>query len=532
MSKRISRRDFMKLSGAAAGMFLTAGGLGQLAPLRAQEGQALASHITIGNTSIQPNLSPFFQAYFQARQIYDTLIETSATGELLPGLAVEWNRAEPTVLEMRLRDDVFFSNGERFTAASVAFTMNHLMTVGMSNFGAYQIPLTDLNLIPIFSPTGDMLAPPLFDSESIEIIDDTNLVIRTTRPDPILEKRLSRLFILSEQYMAESDGDLTNGAVGTGYFRVADWVPGERIDFETWDGNWRGDLPLQTATYVAVGELRTALLAGDIDIAQSLPPDVARTMVDSGEFNVTTKPGLSTEIVRFFPENNEALQDVNVRRALNLAINKEEYNAIIRAGFGSPTTGQLLQPGVEGYNDDLTGFAYNPDEARRLLSEAGYANLELSLGAPNTVRTDAETVAGYLEAIGVRVTLETPDSGSIISELITGTERSMIMAGAQYSTLGDWTQAMVAIDPTTLPPGAPVEFPNERFNELNQQIKLADDAEERNALIRENAALMRDEAAVLFLSWVDYYFVHSPQVTSMALNLDNSPQIHSIRKVL
>ncbi|NDJ60578.1 MAG: ABC transporter substrate-binding protein [Chloroflexi bacterium] len=528
MSNGISRRDFIKLSGATAGMFLTARGLGQFAPVLAQEDAALATHVTIGNTSIQPNLSPFFQTYFQARQIYDTLIETNAAGDLLPGLAAEWNRTEPTVLEMRLRDDVFFSNGERFTAASVAFTMNHLMTVGMANIGAYQIPLTDLNLLPLFSPTGEMLAPPLFGPDSIEVIDDTHLVIRTARPDPILEKRLSRLFILSEQYMTESGGDLTSGAVGTGYFRVADWVPGERIEFETWEGNWRGNFPLQTATYVTVGDLRTALLAGDIDIAQNLSPDVARVMVDSGEFAVTSKPGLATEVVRFFPETTPALQNPDVRRALNLAVNKEEYNAIIRAGFGRPTTGQLLQPGMDGYNETLEAFPYDPAEAQRLLSEAGYANLELSFGAPNTLRADAEAIAGYLEAIGVRIRLETPDTGTIISEMLTGTERNLILAGAQYSTLGDWTQAMIAIDPTTLPPGAPVEFDNARFVELNQEIKLAQDADTRNALIRENAALMRDEAALLYLSWVDFYFVHTPQVVAMTLNLDNSPQLFSI----
>jgi ABC-type transport system substrate-binding protein len=155
----MSRRDFFKMSAAAAGLGLM-GYAGLRLPQPAHAQPALASHVTIGNTSIQPNLSPFFQAYFQARQIYDTLIETNAAGELLPGLAVEWNRVEPNLLEMRLRDDVFFSNGERFTSASVAYTINHLLTVGMQNFGAYQIPLTDLNMLPLFSPTGQMIATP------------------------------------------------------------------------------------------------------------------------------------------------------------------------------------------------------------------------------------------------------------------------------------------------------------------------------------------------------------------------------------
>lgn len=527
----LSRRNFLRLGGvAAAGLAL--GPTGLLRPgLAAQSDAALASHVTIGNTSIQPNLSPYFQAYFQSRQIYDTLIETTADGQVVPGLAVEWNRAEPTVLEVKLRDGVFFSNGERFTSASVAFTMNHLMTVGMANIRDYQIPLTDLNLLPVFGAGGTMLAPPLFGADAIEIIDDLNLVIRTTRPDPLLEKRLSRLFILSEQYMTESEGNLATGAVGTGYFRVASFVPGERIEFETWEGNWRGSYPIQTATYVVVGDPRTALESGDIDIAQSLSPDIARLLVDSGAYVATSKPALSTEIIRFFPANNPALQDVRVRRALNLAFNAEEYAEFIRSGFGSPTTGQLLQPGMDGYNDALTGYPYDPDQARALLAEAGYPNLDLTLGAPNTVRAEAEVVASYLEAVGVRVSLETADTGTIILEMLTGTQRHMIMAGAQYSTLGDWSQAMVALDPTTLPPGAPVEFDNDRFVELNQAIKLAPTAEERNALIRENAQLMYDEAAVLFMAWVDFYFIHTPAVRSLTLNLDNSPQIFSIEKL-
>jgi len=535
MSSRIhtiSRREFLKLGGAAtAGLALMQAGLLRPGVASAQSDAALATHVTIGNTSIQPNLSPFFQAYFQARQIYDTLIETTADGQLAPGLATEWNRLEPTVLELKLRDDAFFSNGERFTSASVAFTLNHLMTVGMTNIRDYQIPLTDLNLLPVFGANGQMLAPPLFGPESIEIVDDTTIILRTTRPDPLLEKRLSRLFILSEQYMAESEGNLVTDAVGTGYFRMTEFVPGERLELETWDGNWRGSYPIQTATYVAVGDPRTALEAGDIDIAQSLPPDIARLLIDSGAYNVTSKPALSTEIVRFFPQTNPALQDANVRRAVNLAVNKEEYNEFIRSGFGRPTTGQLLQPGMDGYNESLEGFPYDPDEARRLLAEAGYADLELSFGAPNTVRAEAEIIASYLEAVGIRVNLETADSGTIIREMITGTERNMIMAGAQYSTLGDWSQAMVAIDLTTLPPGAPVEFDNERFVELNQAIKLATDEETRNALIEENAELMYDEAAVLYLSWVDFYFVHTPAVRKLELNLDNSPQMFSIEKL-
>ncbi|NDJ84908.1 MAG: ABC transporter substrate-binding protein [Chloroflexi bacterium] len=525
MSGKMNRRDFLRLTAATAGALATGyTGYAATSPQQALASMArrqnLASHVTIGNTSIQPNLSPFYFTYFQSRQIYDTLIEVTADGQLIPGLATEWNRVDPQTLEITLRDDVFFSNGDRFTARSVAYSLEFLMTVGVENVAQYAIPLTDLVLFPPqFS---------LFNNESIEIIDDTRMLVRTTRPDPILERRLSRFFILSEQYMSDTDGDLVTQAAGTGYFKVAEFVPGERIDFETWEGNWRGEYPIQTATYVRVGDLRSALESGDIDIAQNLPPDVARSMADSGDWNVSSKPSYATEIVSMIPSTHEALQDERVRRALNLAIDNEAYNEVILSGFGTPTTGQLLQPGMDGYNPDLEGFGYDPEEAIRLLREAGHANLELSMLAANTIRTQAEVIASFLESVGVRINLETPDSGTVISEVRGGTEKNLILWNAFYTTLQDWSQAMVGL--VNQAPESQRHIDSDEFYALNAQISMATDKETRNELIRQAAQLMHDEASLIFLSWVETFYVHSKDIESVPFNLDNSPQIYAIEK--
>jgi len=520
MSNQLSRRNFLKLGAAAAGVFAT--GQAFSAPQHALAGalnsQTLASHVTIGNTSIQSNLNPFYFTYFQSRQIYDTLIDVSATGELIPGLATEWNRVDPQTLEITLRDNVLFSNGEQFTADSVAYTLNFLRTVGVNNMGTYAIPVTDLVLFPAFIS--------LFDDNSIEVVDDTHLVVRTTRPDAILEKRLSRLFIISEQHMTETDGDLVTNAAGTGYFRAAEFVPGELLELETWDGNWRGSHPIQSATYVRVGDPRAALESGDIDVAQSISPDVARTLVDSGNWVVTSKPALGTEIVSMIPDTHEALQDERVRRALNMAIDKVAYNEIIQGGFADPTTGQLLQPSMDGYNENLEAFPYDVAEARRLLEEAGYTDLTLTMAAPNTLRAQGETIASFLEAIGVNIELETPDSGSLIAEVTGGTDRNLILWNAYYTTLQDWSQAMVGLAPGS--PGAQRHFDNDDFYGLNMQISLAGDLETRNDLIQQAATLMNDQAAVIFLSWQQFYYVHTPKISALPLNLDNSPRLYAV----
>lgn len=516
MRNNMSRRDFLKLGAVSSAITLGGNILTPfISAADALKQQNLASHVTIGNTSVQANLNPYGFIYFQARQIYDTLIDVTADGQLIPSLATEWNRVDDQTLEIKLRDDVFFSNGEQFTSNSVKFTIDFLRSQIAENFFAYFVPISDLVLGP---------PSPLFDDDSIEIIDDYNLVIRLTRPDAILEKRLSRLFVLSEQYMTESGNDMSSGAVGTGYFRIADFAPGERIDFETWEGNWRGSLPIQTATYVTVGDLRTALESGDIDIAQSLPPDIARDLVDSGDWLVSQQPALATGIINLIPDTHPAMDDPNVRRALNLAINKQEYNDIILAGFGVPTNGQLLPPGFDGHDESLEGFPYDPEEARRLLSEAGYNNLQLSMLAPNTARVQAEALTAYFQAVGVNVALETPDSNTVISEVSNRTDFNMVFWDSNYVTLGDWSQAAI---PFTFSPNQP-HIGNERFYELNSQIVTAGDPVERTQLIQEVARLMNEEASVVFLSWKDFYYIHTPRIQSVPFNLDTSPRIYAI----
>jgi peptide/nickel transport system substrate-binding protein len=516
--RQFSRRDFLKLgvAGATATVWGSFAG-SYIAQDENLQSNNFASHVTIGNTSIQANLNPFGFIYFQARQIYDTLIETTADGQLIPGLATEWNQVDPQTLEVQLRDDVFFSNGERFTARSVQFTLEFLRSQIADNYFTFYVPITDLLLAP---------PNPLLDGESIEVIDDTRLVVKTTRPDPILAKRLSRLFILPEEHMTTSENAMTTDAVGTGYFKIADFVPGERIDFETWDGNWRGDLPIQTATYVTVGDLRTALESGAIDIAQSMAPDIAREMASSDEWRVSENPALATGIIDMIPDTHPALQDVRVRRALNLAINKEEYNDIILAGFGTVATGQILPPGFDGYNDELEAFPYDPEEARRLLDEAGYSDLSLSLFSPNTTQAQAEAVAGYFRAVGIDIELDLLDSNAVINEVRSGTEYNLLLWQSNYVTLGDWSQA---VNPFTIPALVQPHIDNDEFYELNDQITAAETVEERTELVQEIAELMYEDASVVFLSWESFIYVHTSRIEAVPFNLDTSPRMHAIR---
>src|SRR5947209_13462536 len=132
---RTSRREFLALGlGAGAAAALAACGAGERAPTQGGSGASgrLADSVTLGVLTIADTLDPHgnlsYSQFLADRQIYDTLLTFDDRGEqLVPQLAAEWQRIDPLTVELKLRDDVKFSNGEDFTADKVVFNVNRLL---------------------------------------------------------------------------------------------------------------------------------------------------------------------------------------------------------------------------------------------------------------------------------------------------------------------------------------------------------------------------------------------------------------------
>ncbi|GGG36497.1 ABC transporter substrate-binding protein [Caldovatus sediminis] len=375
--------------------------------------QTLTMAVGAPVTSLDPHYHQLSPNNAVADMIFDRLINTDNLSRMVPGLAVEWRPVGPTVWEFRLRPGVRFHNGNPFTAEDVAFTIQRVPNVpnSPSSFAAYVRPI-----------------------QGVEIVDPLTIRLRTASPAPLLPQDLTNVRILdreTHENAATEDFNAGRAAIGTGPWRVVQHRSGDRIEFERNDGYW-GDRPaFQRVNYrmITNDAARTAaLLAGDVEFIDQVPTsDLARLR---GDQRVTLSEITGLRLIFLgldhlrapnedspFVTGNDGrplgrnpLRDVRVRRALSIAIDRQAIVERVMEGAATPA-GQFLPPGVFSHVPELGPPRYDPQEARRLLAEAGYPDgFRLTLHSPNDRYINdsriAQAIGQMWTRIGVRTAVE------------------------------------------------------------------------------------------------------------------------------
>jgi peptide/nickel transport system substrate-binding protein len=259
-----------------------------------------------------------------------------------------------------------------------------------------------------------------------KVVDDQTVEISTKDPNPIFDRWLVLMRPHEPVYFDEvGNKGFTNAPIGTGPFRVTSWTD-NRMEAAAFKGGWRPpkvdrivieSLP-ETPTRVG------AVLSGQVQIAWSLGPDDIDKLKAAGMQAVVT-PGDDIVVVKFtnLPNRTEGdlkpLLDTRVRQALNYGVNREEFvrnvlrGLTVPAGQGGPRSGF-------GYQADLGPYPYDPERAKRLLSEAGYGNglkIKIELLPTSTEYTDTgQFVANDLKKVGVDVELRVTSLAEFLSK--------------------------------------------------------------------------------------------------------------------
>ncbi|MBR0645786.1 ABC transporter substrate-binding protein [Plastoroseomonas hellenica] len=377
--------------------------------------QAQTLTIAVGApvTSLDPHYHQLSPNNAAADMIFDRLVNTDERSRQEPGLALEWRAVEPTVWEFKLRPNVRFQNGSAFTAEDVAFTLGRLPNVpnSPSSFAAYSRPI-----------------------QRIEIVDPLTIRFHTAEPYPLLPLDMTNVRILDRETHERStteDFNAGRAAIGTGPFRVVSHRMGDRIELERNDTYW-GERPAYARVnyrMVTNDAARTAaLLAGDVDLIDQVPTsDLARLRQDQ-RVSISERVGLrlifigldhlraANENSPFITDNNgqplgrNPLQDVRVRRALSMAIDRRAIVDRVMEGAAVPA-GQFLPEGTYGFVPNLPPVAFDADGARRLLAEAGYPQgFRITLSSPNDRYINdariAQAVGQMWTRIGVRTAVD------------------------------------------------------------------------------------------------------------------------------
>jgi len=389
---------------------------------------AAGSTLKIGLSSEPTSMDPH---YHQATpndamtsHMFETLVGQNAKMDLIPRLATAWKAVDDTTWEFTLRDGAKFSNGQPFTAQDVIFTFCRVMNNEQSIGGSYPA------IVQKFA--------------NVEARDGNKLIIKTLKPYPLLPNDLTRTGMLWSGIVEHGPitfdlknkcgvtgpwptvADFNNGrdVIGTGPYTLKSYVKGTGIELTRNDAYW-GDKPAWQAVKLipvpAAGPRLTGLLAGDFDLIENpAARDVKRISETPGfghvitpsvrvvyfQFDVARSPSPTVKAA----DGKNPLQDVRVRRAISMAIDRKTIAARIMDGAATPAN-QFLPDGMFGTLPHPPELKYDPEGAKQLLADAGYPNgFELAISSTNDRYINdaqiSQAVAQYLSRVGIKTTVD------------------------------------------------------------------------------------------------------------------------------
>jgi peptide/nickel transport system substrate-binding protein len=361
----------------------SAGGSGdaaaQAAPEEAADRSAeLTFAYSTGVNSFDPHTTPAFSGdQLYMRPVYDRLFtigrDDDGNTALVPQLATGYEYgADGTSVEVQLRDDVTFQDGEPFNAEAVKANIERAL--GPDSTIASQLPTV----------------------ERVEAVDDTTVVFHLNLPDPALPWALANNTTGYMVSPAAFDSDLATEPIGSGPFKLVSFAKDGDVVYERWDGHWDEDaalvqkltistIPDENARYNGTrsGQIDATFLAAPLD-AESKSLESEGYHWDQALSPVTVGVLMNSDLPPF--------DDVRVRQAVSMAVNRSELSETLMNGINPPVY-QVVAPDFLGYDPALDEDPYDPDAARELITAAGADGATVELIQPTTAPQDALAVA-------------------------------------------------------------------------------------------------------------------------------------------
>jgi peptide/nickel transport system substrate-binding protein len=456
-------------------------------------GKTLVIAITQTTVQLDPSIAGS-NGYGDIIPINENLYEgltryAPGTAELEPALAESWTASEDGLTyTFTIRPGVTFHDGTPLDAAAVE-----------TNF----VRQIDENH-PLHAE-GQVYAGIIFaDVESVVATGDLELAITLGRPVSLLPARLSVFAagIASPTALETYGADYSQNAAGTGPFRLESWTRDAELVFVANEEYWGGRPALDRVIWRTIAEdtvKLTELTTGGIDVANQIDFRDIETVENDPNLQVVTGPFWN---VQFLGMNQTVapFDNLQVRQAIQHAINKQNIADVVF--YGNYTLGGgPIAPGVPGYDESLAGvYAYDPDQARSLLEQAGVG--EVSFDLYN--RTNAfwpilgQLIQADLEAVGITANLVSLDDAEFFAQLGTGETPAF---------LNDWTwdngdPDNVMYSLYTAPRAETrLGYANERVNELNTLAQEEADQATRLEYYAEAQQLIVEDAINVILGY-------------------------------
>jgi peptide/nickel transport system substrate-binding protein len=410
--------------------------------------------------------------------VLETLVKIQSDSSIAPLLAQSWTvTPDNKTWAFKLRPGVSFHNGEPFSAATVKFAFERAAAADSLN----KDKAVFTNIVNIAA------------TDPLTVV----ITLKNTNPDFLFQIGQATAVIVEPKSVASN----ATQPVGTGPFKLESWAKGSALVLARWDG-YRDvkTVALKRVTIRFISDASAqvaALLAGDVDLFPRVAAARSLNQFKADKRFQVLIGGSRAKTIVAINNKRKPLDDVRVRRAIALAIDRQQVVLGVAEGFGAPI-GSFYVPGAPGYVDLTNVNAYNPDKARALLKDAGITTpLELSLKLPPVpyARQGGEVIAAMLAKVGIVAKQEAVEWAQWLEGVYKQKAYDLtIISHVEPLDFGNFAR-----------PGYYWNYDSPKFNALWDKINATADTAQRNVLLAEAQRLVADDAVAAYLyqpTWI------------------------------
>ena len=492
---------------------LTVGGAGTLAGIPAwADGNTVVMGVESDFSRLDPHASRTWNTFMVVRHIFESFVEEDLTKgpdvapAIVPALAESWDISpDGKSYTFHLRKGVQFHDGTPWNADAAKFNLDRMTN---KNF-------------EFFQPVSPGLMGWMWqDLDSYQVVDEYTFKINLKQPNAEFLRRLTSggsgapRMISPTAVKTYGNDKIEQHPIGTGPFKFVERVVGEKLVIARNDNYWNearkpkaDQIVLRGIPEVATREL--ALVGGEVDVIGTPSPDSLDFLKQQGIQIVTGKS--PTIYVMWINLKDPHFKDVRVRKAMCMAINRDDMAKYQRKGLATPSYG-ILNLGGPGYDPAYKDCEYDPAGAKKLLAEAGYPDgfttrMDWTFGAGADVNTkgDGEWLQRDFEKVGIKATIEMFDNNTFWDMMSKGMRDGTGLTSASWGeSTFSWLDQMVTT--TALPPNCCNSgyYNNPKIDELLAQARGAATPADLDAKLHE----VRDVIAK-DMAFTSYYTANS-----------------------
>lgn len=427
--------------------------------------------------------------------VYDTLLRMESDTTIVPNLAESFEYNEDrTVLTLKLREGVTFTDGTAFNADAVKANVEHLKAG------------TGQNAVMVSSV------------DDVVVVDDLTAELHLNAPNPAMLTYLTLAAGAMGSPTAIVKPEIAGEPVGSGPYMldVAQTEPGVSFTYVRNPDYWDSDaFPYDQLKLLVITDLTARLNALRSGQVQGMIADgSAVTEAESTGLSVYETP--LNRVGLYLADRDgsvvPALADPRVRQAINYAVDSEGILSGIQLGFGARST-QIFNPNSEAFVDELTdAYPFDPEKARDLLADAGYANGFDVLMPDNTTTKANPIVQQQLADVGIRVTYEKVDATNYVAEVQSGKYGMFWMSNSTADSWWDMTKQV------------PVGAPWNPFDSTTPELQGLIDAAQGATGTEFETAMQAISAYLVENAWFDIWYLENViYITSPNVSVDPNP---------